>query len=54
MSLDETAETIAGASGVLGSNRDYLEQMAAQLQCLGIDDAYVSALMQRVRCVAPV
>lgn len=50
--LDEAAAIIAGASGLLGSNRDYLEQLAAQLDSLGIDDDYVTALLQRVRAVA--
>lgn len=47
--LDETAATIARASGMLGSNHDYLEQLARQLDTLGIDDPYVQQLRQRVR-----
>lgn len=47
--LEETAATIAAASGMLGSNRDYLEQLACQLDALGIQDPYVQQLWQRVR-----
>lgn len=50
--LDDTAAIIAGASGMLGSNRDYLEQLARQLHTLGIGDPYVDGLLQRVRQVA--
>jgi cation transport protein ChaC len=49
MPLDETAAIIAVAAGAIGSNREYLEQMAAQLDALQIDDAYVEQLVQRVR-----
>lgn len=49
MTLDETAAVIAVAAGVLGTNRDYLEQMAQQLDALEIADAYVEQLLQRVR-----
>ncbi len=47
--LGETARIIASASGVLGSNRQYLEQLAAQLEGLRIDDPYVTDLLARVR-----
>ncbi len=50
--LHETAVTIAGAVGLFGSNRDYLEQLAGQLDTLGIDDPYVRRLLQRVRALA--
>jgi cation transport protein ChaC len=49
MPLDETAAIIAVAAGVIGTNRDYLEQMARQLDALGIRDAYVEQLLGRVR-----
>jgi cation transport protein ChaC len=49
MPLDETAAIIAVAAGVIGTNRDYLEQMAQQLDALGISDAYVEQLLTRVR-----
>jgi cation transport protein ChaC len=49
MPLDETAAIIAVASGAIGSNREYLEQMAAQLHALQIDDPYIEQLLQRVR-----
>lgn len=47
--LDDSAEIIARAAGVLGSNRDYLEQLVRQLAHLGIVDAYLNALLERVR-----
>lgn len=50
--LAQTATVIATATGPLGSNRAYLEQLIAQLEVLGIEDAYVSALWQRVRGLA--
>ena len=46
--LEQTAAVIGSAAGVIGSNRDYLEQLAAQLQALAIPDDYVDALMQRL------
>ncbi|KWT71339.1 MULTISPECIES: gamma-glutamylcyclotransferase [unclassified Variovorax] len=45
--LDETAACIARGAGVLGTNREYLEQLAAQLQTLAIDEAYVGKLLQQ-------
>lgn len=51
MPLDETAAIIAVAAGVIGTNRDYLEQMARQLAALQIDDGYVEQLLRRVRSV---
>lgn len=47
--LADTARIIASASGVLGSNRQYLEQLAAQLEGLQIEDPYVTALLAQVR-----
>ena len=44
----ETVAIIARASGVIGSNRAYLEQLAAQLQALAIPDAYVEDLARRL------
>jgi len=52
LALEDTAAMIAGASGMLGSNRDYLEQLAAQLETLGIDDPYVQRLRRRVLALA--
>lgn len=46
--LDETAEIIARGAGVLGTNREYLEQLAAQLERLEIEDEYVVRLRQRL------
>jgi cation transport regulator ChaC len=44
---------IAAAVGPLGSNRDYLEGLAAQLQALEIEDDYIARLLARVRQRAP-
>ena len=49
MPLDATAAVIAVAAGVIGTNRDYLEQMAVQLEALQIRDAYVEQLLAQVR-----
>jgi cation transport protein ChaC len=48
LTLGETAAIIAGGNGVLGTNREYLEQLVAQLDVLGIDDPYVAQLYQHV------
>ncbi len=42
--LEETAATIATGKGVLGTNREYLVQLAMQLEALGIHDPYVAEL----------
>ncbi|MDO9074061.1 MAG: gamma-glutamylcyclotransferase [Rubrivivax sp.] len=42
--LDETARTIARAEGVMGRNRDYVEQLARQLAGLSIVDPYIDGL----------
>ena len=42
--LEETARTIARAEGVMGRNRDYVEQLARQLAGLGIVDPYIARL----------
>lgn len=47
--LAHTAAIIAGASGVIGSNRDYLLQLAAQLRRLGIRDDYIDRLESALR-----
>lgn len=49
LSLDDTADVIARARGVLGSNRQYLEQLVWQLEHLGIGDDYLLQLLERVR-----
>lgn len=51
--LAEAAATIATAAGILGSNRDYLEQLAAQLAALDIADPYVDRLLGAVRALGP-
>ena len=52
LSLAETAAIIAQASGPIGSNRDYLAQVAAQLERLDIADAYIDALLHKVQSLA--
>jgi glutathione-specific gamma-glutamylcyclotransferase len=47
--LHEAAAMIARAEGVLGSNRQYLEQLVEQLAHLGIADAYLEELLGHVR-----
>ena len=49
LTLEQTADSIARASGVLGSNRQYLEQLVAQLGHLDIRDRYLDELLDRVR-----
>jgi cation transport protein ChaC len=47
--LQATAAIIASAAGVMGTNRDYLEQLARQLAALEIHDDYVAQLVLKVR-----
>ena len=47
--LNETADIIARGSGVMGTNREYLEQLAGQLKSLEIEDPYVHQLAECVR-----
>ena len=51
LSLAQAAGIIATACGVIGSNRDYLEQLAAQLDTLAIADAYITQLLQQVQAL---
>jgi glutathione-specific gamma-glutamylcyclotransferase len=51
--LSETAAIIAAGAGALGTNRDYLEETAAQLQVLEIEDPYLDALVAQVRSLPP-
>lgn len=46
--LAETARIVAQAAGFLGSNREYLDQLVAQLCNLGIEDDYVRRLHRQV------
>jgi glutathione-specific gamma-glutamylcyclotransferase len=46
--LAETAAFIARASGPLGTNRGYLEQLVAQLAALAIEDDYVARLLEHL------
>lgn len=45
---DEIAAQIARARGPSGANRDYLLELAAALQALGVEDDHVTALAARV------
>jgi cation transport protein ChaC len=46
--LGETAAMIASGKGILGTNREYLVQLAMQLDALGIEDPYVAQLYARI------
>ena len=46
--LAETAAIIAGGKGVLGTNKEYVVQLAGQLQALGIADSYVEQLHAQI------
>lgn len=48
LSLQDTAAIIASACGSIGSNRAYLDQLAGQLDVLGIEDDHVRALSAAV------
>ncbi len=49
LDLDASARRIATATGINGSNRDYADNLAAQLQLLGLSDPEFEALHERVR-----
>jgi cation transport protein ChaC len=44
----ETAAMIASGKGILGTNREYLVQLAMQLGALGIQDPYVEQLHAQI------
>ena len=46
--IDDMAKQIARSSGPSGSNRDYLFQLAAALDDLGVQDRHVQALIERI------
>lgn len=46
--IDEMAAQIARSSGPSGSNREYLFQLAAALNDLGVQDPHVQALIERL------
>lgn len=50
--IAETAAMIACASGILGTNRQYLQLVTTQLERLGIEDDYLRDLAQRVEGIA--
>ncbi len=39
---------IASGKGILGTNREYLVQLATQLDALGIQDPYVEQLLAQI------
>jgi cation transport protein ChaC len=49
----ETAATIASGRGILGTNREYLVQLATQLQALDIRDPYVAQLHDSIGAGRP-
>jgi cation transport protein ChaC len=51
--LPEAGRMIARGCGVLGTNRQYIEDLALQLAHLGIEDAYLTELLTHVRECAP-
>jgi glutathione-specific gamma-glutamylcyclotransferase len=50
--LGETAAIIASGTGVIGTNRAYLEEMVSQLRALEIEDPYVERLLNKVNSIA--
>jgi cation transport protein ChaC len=48
LALGETAAIIASGKGILGTNREYLAQLAIQLDALGIEDPYVLELYRQI------
>ena len=52
LSLDETARIIAGAVGRRGANRDYLAGTVRRLADLGLADAQLTRLAERVEALA--
>jgi glutathione-specific gamma-glutamylcyclotransferase len=51
--LDDAAERIARAEGVLGTNRQYLEQLLWQMEHLGLEDDYLQQLWAEVQRLDP-
>ncbi len=49
LTRDEQVKLIATGVGVLGSSREYLENIAAQMAALGIEDGDVMDLLEDVR-----
>ncbi|WP_210249039.1 MULTISPECIES: gamma-glutamylcyclotransferase [unclassified Bradyrhizobium] len=52
LSFAETAATIASGKGILGTNREYLVQLATQLEALDIRDPYVEQLHVQINAGA--
>jgi cation transport protein ChaC len=53
-SLGGTAAIIASGAGVIGIDREYLEQLAVQLHALEMEDPYVAQLYAHVSSVTVV
>jgi cation transport protein ChaC len=53
LSLEETAQIIAGAAGRRGANRDYLAGTVEHLAALGLADAHLVRLAARVAALSP-
>jgi cation transport protein ChaC len=51
--LDDAAARIARAEGVLGTNRQYLEQLLWQMEHLGLEDGYLQQLWTEVQRLDP-
>lgn len=49
--LEETVSIIASGAGPLGTNLSYLEQLATQLEVLGIEDPYITQLLSHVQAL---
>jgi glutathione-specific gamma-glutamylcyclotransferase len=54
LSVDETARIIASATGRRGANRDYLTGTVRHLADLGLADAHLTRLAERVETLAAV
>ena len=48
---EETARLIATGAGVRGTCLEYLENLAARLELVGLDDPAMRELRERVRCL---
>jgi glutathione-specific gamma-glutamylcyclotransferase len=51
--LDNAAQIIASSAGPVGTNREYLDRTIGHLRTLGIRDAALEDLAQRVEALAP-
>lgn len=49
--LAETAAVIAHGVGVMGTNREYLENLVARFEDIGIEEPYFTALLGQVHAI---